>query len=39
MCDMSIIKAAKKYHMPIFMEPRSMRYEKVFKNIITSYDH
>jgi len=37
-CDMSIIKATKKYHIPIFMESRSMRYEKVFKNIITSYD-
>ena len=37
-CDSVIIKASKKYHVPIFMECRSSRFDKKYKNIISSYD-
>ena len=37
-CDSVIIKASEKYHVPIFMECRSSRFDKKYKNIISSYD-
>ena len=37
--DLSLIKASNKYHIPIFMESRSSKYGKKYKNIITSYDN
>ena len=37
--DLSLIKACNKYHIPIFMESRSSKYGKQYKNIITSYDN
>ena len=38
-CDLPLIKACSKYHIPIFMESRSLRYGKKYENIITSYDN
>ena len=37
-CDPVIIKASEKYHVPIFMECRSSRFDKKSKNIISNYD-
>ena len=38
LCDSVIIKASEKYHVPIFMECRSARFNNKSKNIISSYD-
>ena len=37
-CDSKIIELSESFHIPIFMECRSSRFQKKYKNIITSYE-